>query len=548
MKQRVMCLLIALAASSTAGAATFQVTRTDDPAPDGCTRHDCSLREAVLAANTLAGADVIVLGAATYTLSRTSSEPAVDSRGPLVIREALEIRGAGRSKTRVRWSQLSFLSRGMGDAVFYSSGTAPFGEISLRGLAISHGRGQNGGCVHLGQQFGDFTLGDLLIENCHAATGGGIALWGETVALSRVLIRDNTASSDGGGLSAIRDLALLLDHVEIVNNTATRHGGGLHLVQFDLDNPSTQLLQDLGGSRIAGNVAGGSGGGIAIRGDLHVDLIGDLDLLQIADNVADDEGGGVWRGPRYVAVNPLRTFLAHAQVRGNRAMLGGGVASSAHSALTLQNVGVTNNVAQDGLGGGVWLADGTATALLQRVSLHANQAFLGGGLYAGCGSATLQNVSLQENFAADGAALDAGGNLLLSHVTAFANAGPGTSVNVRDDSSCTQRHVQFTNSLIADSCAVAHGGKSSAGGNLYGPATLSCPLQSGLDRRRGSNLEFGLSAGDFGGVFPITGWASDGLTRPQQDFIGGGAWCLGDDVRGELRNDGACDSGAFEAP
>ena len=276
MKQRVMCLLIALAASSTAGAATFQVTRTDDPAPDGCTRHDCSLREAVLAANTLAGADVIVLGAATYTLSRTSSEPAVDSRGPLVIREALEIRGAGGGATRVRWSELSFLSRGMRDGVFHSSGTAPIGPITLRDLRISHGRGQSGGCVHLGQQFGRYTLQDVLIENCHALSGGGLALNGELAALTRVVIRGNTASSDGGGLSAIRDLSLLFDQVEIVTNEAARHGGGMQLAQYDFNDASRIELRDLGGSRISGNVAGASGGGIAVRGDVHVDLIGNL--------------------------------------------------------------------------------------------------------------------------------------------------------------------------------------------------------------------------------------------------------------------------------
>ena len=40
----------------TAHAASFTVTRTDDPAPDGCTPGDCSLREAIIDANAAPGA------------------------------------------------------------------------------------------------------------------------------------------------------------------------------------------------------------------------------------------------------------------------------------------------------------------------------------------------------------------------------------------------------------------------------------------------------------------------------------------------------------
>ena len=55
---------------ATTRAATYAVTRTDDPLPDGCTPADCSLREAVIAANTSVGPDTITLGADTFTLSR----------------------------------------------------------------------------------------------------------------------------------------------------------------------------------------------------------------------------------------------------------------------------------------------------------------------------------------------------------------------------------------------------------------------------------------------------------------------------------------------
>ena len=40
-----------LATASAASAVTYRPTRTDDPAPNGCKKKDCSLREAVIAAN-----------------------------------------------------------------------------------------------------------------------------------------------------------------------------------------------------------------------------------------------------------------------------------------------------------------------------------------------------------------------------------------------------------------------------------------------------------------------------------------------------------------
>ena len=60
---------IVLAGAPNAAAATFAVTRTDDPAPDACDPSDCSLREAVLAANALPGSDALLLPAGHFRLS-----------------------------------------------------------------------------------------------------------------------------------------------------------------------------------------------------------------------------------------------------------------------------------------------------------------------------------------------------------------------------------------------------------------------------------------------------------------------------------------------
>ena len=67
-------LLAAIVLTSTAHAATFNVTRMDDPAPDGCNVNDCSLREAVIAAGQTVAKDIIMLPAGVYLIDLAGSD------------------------------------------------------------------------------------------------------------------------------------------------------------------------------------------------------------------------------------------------------------------------------------------------------------------------------------------------------------------------------------------------------------------------------------------------------------------------------------------
>src|SRR6185503_3437032 len=82
-------------------ATTFTVTRSDDPAPSGCVVGDCSLREAVIAANANAGADTIVFNAGVNpVLSRTGTDNAA-SLGDLDINDSVTIMGNGSGSTLI---------------------------------------------------------------------------------------------------------------------------------------------------------------------------------------------------------------------------------------------------------------------------------------------------------------------------------------------------------------------------------------------------------------------------------------------------------------
>lgn len=90
-------LAAALTAALPAQAATYIVTRSDDPAPDACLPADCSLREAIAAANLAPAADRVELPAATHQLAL----------GEIAIEGALELAGAGAAATTIRGSDLT---------------------------------------------------------------------------------------------------------------------------------------------------------------------------------------------------------------------------------------------------------------------------------------------------------------------------------------------------------------------------------------------------------------------------------------------------------
>src|SRR5258708_5802175 len=86
------------APAPSAPAANIFVTRFDDPTPSGCSSAvDCSLREAVIAANATLVADIIQLPSGTYTLTR-AGEDDLASVGDLDIFHSLTINVTGGRK------------------------------------------------------------------------------------------------------------------------------------------------------------------------------------------------------------------------------------------------------------------------------------------------------------------------------------------------------------------------------------------------------------------------------------------------------------------
>jgi CSLREA domain-containing protein len=85
-----------------AAAASFKPTRHDDPKPGKCKPDDCSLREAVIAANKHVGVDVVKLGRGTYKLEIPETSPDTPKTGDLDVIGPGTVKGRSARTTAVR--------------------------------------------------------------------------------------------------------------------------------------------------------------------------------------------------------------------------------------------------------------------------------------------------------------------------------------------------------------------------------------------------------------------------------------------------------------
>lgn len=96
-------LLTAVLVGPPASAVEFPVTRMDDPEPPGvCGVGDCSLREAILAANALVGPDLITLPPGAYNVNGPGAYEDAAAFGDLDVTDDLTILGAGADSTTIQ--------------------------------------------------------------------------------------------------------------------------------------------------------------------------------------------------------------------------------------------------------------------------------------------------------------------------------------------------------------------------------------------------------------------------------------------------------------
>jgi CSLREA domain-containing protein len=186
-------VLLISAAAAPAQAAVFIPNKLTDSA-DGACDSDCSLREAILAANAADGTDFIVLGPGTYALSLAGANEDLGATGDLDISDDLAIVGRETASTVIDANKI--------DRAFDVQAGV---KLELVSLAVTDGHVLNG-------------------------NGGGLLVLGELVLKRAVLSLNRAENGKGGAIAGLSGSSVLnIDQSSILVNRSTDQGGGIYL-------------------------------------------------------------------------------------------------------------------------------------------------------------------------------------------------------------------------------------------------------------------------------------------------------------------------------
>lgn len=406
--------------------ATFSVSKIADT-NDGTCNADCSLREAISAANGAAGADNIILPAGTYTLTLANSggnNEDNNATGDLDVNGATTITGAGSATTIVQAGTTN--TNGI-DKVFAFNPLCISAETSsVSGLTIRFGRNtQPSGAPDFSNTGGGFDV-------CNTGAGGFTG--------NDLLVTDNSvANGYGGGINfdsfaANGNFALTSSTVTANRTTSAasilKNGGGINLFADQHNVSMTNLT-------ISNNTSAGEGGGIFARHTNGGAI--SLQASTVSGNIAASRGGGVSSVNFGVATITLNNdgIIANNISQGTGAAAesrGGGIYSASAAATVINEMSITGNQASTGtsqLGGGIAVVSGAVTATFNRIT--GNTASSGTGTH------------------------NAGGTITGTRNWWGCNAGPGTApcdraINASGTTNSTPhlvlRHTATPNSIV----------------------------------------------------------------------------------------------------
>jgi CSLREA domain-containing protein len=382
--------------------ATFTVTKTADT-NDGTCNADCSLREAISAANAATGAHTVVVPAGTYTLTLGNAGGVNEDNnatGDLDINNNVSLVGAGSATTIIQAGTTT--SNGIDKVIAVNPFCTSAINVSISGVTIRFGRNtQPAGAP-------DFSYTGGGIDVCNTGSGG--------FTMTNVVVDQNTAT--------------------------TGYGGG---VNFDSVAPATGTYSIIG-STISGNRTTSAasviknGGGINLFGDAHnVNITNST----ISGNTSAAEGGGTYA--RHTNGGAIQ--VSGTTISGNTAASRGGGVSNSNllaSSLAINNdSALINNVSQgtaastESRGGGIFILSGvvTNTTTLTEVTITGNQAstgtFQGGGGIAaivGTVNATFNRIAGNTAGTGGGSGIhNAGATVSATNNWWGCNAGPGSA-------------------------------------------------------------------------------------------------------------------------
>lgn len=515
------CLFLAFAPA--AHAEVFNVTRTDDPLPDACVPGDCSLREAMEAAQAndpFAEADEVVLPAGTHALLR----------GPLgAIRQALRVRGAGSAQTRVETTDEE-------SSVFMADSDL---GIAIEGLAIA------APYALIAEADSLLALDDVVVESGTTTFGTGASVEMRNSELRRtlycrgeVLIEDSSifnlyvmAPQQGTPVVTLR--RVLVDgtlNPDPPTSTIAIHAGSVTIEDSTIADsalnqvgPNTTLVR---GSMIARTHASLDAGTLTIENSTITGSSIRLDGATTALTL---------RRVHYVDnTGPVRTEAA-AEVTIEDSLFEGNLVRALYAAggaeWNVTGSSFVDNLVDGNAGGAIVLEDNT----LLRIR---NSTFAGNSFTADAAADGARGAAI-------GYRNGNGAHLILAHATFVAPEDlPAGAVGSAIGGNAGGVVVDVSNSIVRGSCGMDNGVLQNNAGNIESPGD-ACDFDPGSNDVGISGADLALGTlGDHGGWTPTflpgqDSHAVDRASTPQ---------CLAVDQRGYARPGGArCDVGAVES-
>jgi len=232
----ILLILLAIFCHSTAQAATFTVTSLNDSGAG-------SLRQAVLNANALLGADTIVFRSGLTGIITLTS-------GQIEITDALTINGPGAGVLAISGnnkSRIFFLTNTMNGKVL------TINQLTLKNAYCCASGGNSGGAIYGAGSL--LTINNCTLNDNNANEGGAIYMSGGALTVNNSALIANQGRNAGGGIRAAGDAAVTVNNSTLAYNISPALGGGGIFAQ------TGPLV--VNNSTIFGN-SGTSGGGIRI--------------------------------------------------------------------------------------------------------------------------------------------------------------------------------------------------------------------------------------------------------------------------------------------
>ncbi|MBB5208963.1 right-handed parallel beta-helix repeat-containing protein [Chiayiivirga flava] len=566
-----LCLVLLVAAR--VQAADFAATRFDDPLPDGCAPADCSLREAVIAAQSAPGTDRVLLPAGTFLLEYDEDLPLDNNNtGPLLIDTPMQIVGAGRTATTITAAINLPLVIGvslegpaatleLSDLTIADAAAASlFGPVFVGEVGTLDARrvGMRGNAGSAGAIFaaGRLTVADSVFEQNTATAGGTGAVvlaargplsitgtqfidntstngalvvanylveapLGEIVLRNNVY-RGNLASESAAALTVLVANGLnridVSDSVFEDNHTAAS-GGAAHFGYMDDALDTTRLEVTADGTRFSGNSADEACGALNLQSDLALNLIEQptltMDLARFDGNTADAFGGAL--------CTAADTTITRTTFAGNTAASQGGAIVSTGPTLRIERSTLSDN--ESGSVGGAIFSFSALT--LDHSTVHGNRAATGAGgvLVSGTDESTIRRSTIA------------------------GNTSGGVASSVRLASSVQfPATLRLSASILQGACTFSDPAAQPTSSYTIESPGNTCRLATspgGFNQRNVSSADLALGAlADNGGPTLTRMPGDDSVAR--DPGLSSGTPCSRVDQRGYVSVDTRCDAGSVE--